>query len=239
MREGYLRGALSPHATQPPAGRARRLRGCWRIRPGRRRARGHPAQHREASPRRPAGAIGPNNPAADLRGASIFSARRPEPRARVTKPLPWVSAAASVRSWRRSVSRAPVYGVVISGAGASSIASPTSRDFVCQRRLTVVGWTPFEPPLIILRGRAIALRQPRSQDPHELRCRGRPHFRRRIRKVVLHGRVRRAEAAGCRLLDPATRTTSRSVARSAGRDDRRVLRCGAGRRARTARRSAS
>jgi len=46
------------------------------------------------------------------------------------------------------------------------------------------------------------LRQPRSQDPHELRRRRRPHLQPRIRQVVLDGRVRQAEAVGGGLLRP-------------------------------------
>jgi hypothetical protein len=61
-----------------PDGRARRLRRCWRVGPGRRRTRGHPAEHREASPCRPPGAVRSDDRATDLRRPSIRSARRAE-----------------------------------------------------------------------------------------------------------------------------------------------------------------
>ena len=40
----------------------------------------------------------------------------------------------------------------------------------------------------------LRLRQPRAQDPDELRCRLRPHLGPRVRQVVLHGRVRSGTA---------------------------------------------
>ena len=47
---------------------------------------------------------------------------------------------------------------------------------------------------------ALRARQPRREDPHELRRRRRPHLGPRVRQVVLHGRVRQAEAVGGGLL---------------------------------------
>jgi len=48
----------------------------------------------------------------------------------------------------------------------------------------------------------IWLGQTSSQDPHELRRRRRSDLGPRVRQVVLHGRVRQAEAVGGRLLRP-------------------------------------
>jgi hypothetical protein len=44
------------------------------------------------------------------------------------------------------------------------------------------------------------LRQPRGEDPHELRRRLRPDLGPCVRQAVLDGRVRQAEAVGGRLL---------------------------------------
>ena len=41
-----------------------------------------------------------------------------------------------------------------------------------------------------------------AEDPHELRRGRRPHLGPRVRQVVLHGRVRQAEAVGGGLLRP-------------------------------------
>ena len=54
-------------------------------------------------------------------------------------------------------------------------------------------------PLFVGLHVALGVRQPRPQDPHELRRR-RPDLRPGVRQVVLHGRVRQAEAVGGSLL---------------------------------------
>ena len=70
---------------------------------------------------------------------------------------------------------------------------------------------------------ALGPREPRSQDPHQLRCCRRPDLRPRVRQVVLHGRVRQTAAVGGCLLragdedrgDHADLTVSRAVRGSA------------------------
>ena len=53
------------------------------------------------------------------------------------------------------------------------------------------------PSLLVSRPRSVrGLRQPRGQDPHELRRRLRAHLRPRIRQVVLHGHVAPEAAVG-------------------------------------------
>ena len=78
--EGRLpaRGPLA-QGNAAPDGRPRRVCRSWRVRPGRGRTRGHSAEHREASPCRPACTVGPDDRAADLRRAGWRLARRPEP----------------------------------------------------------------------------------------------------------------------------------------------------------------
>ncbi len=70
VRDGYLRGSLprTPTARQVDVLAAFVAAGGFRG--GGRRARRRPAEHREAPPRRPAGALGPHDRAADLRWAS-------------------------------------------------------------------------------------------------------------------------------------------------------------------------
>jgi hypothetical protein len=55
-------------------------------------------------------------------------------------------------------------------------------------------------PLIVRRRSRLGLGETRGEQPDELRRRRRPHLRPRLRQVVLHGRVRQAEAVGGRLL---------------------------------------
>jgi hypothetical protein len=68
MRDGYLRGALSPQATQRQMDvLAAHVAAGGSVQDAA-RARGHPAEHSEAPPRRPACAVRPDDRAADLRG---------------------------------------------------------------------------------------------------------------------------------------------------------------------------
>jgi hypothetical protein len=68
-------------------------------------------------------------------------------------------------------------------------------DALAGGSIDVVGRFRSQPPIDSVR-----LRQPWGEDPYEL-CRGlRSHFRPSIRQVVLHGRVRQAEAVRGRLL---------------------------------------
>ncbi len=71
-----------------------------------------------------------------------------------------------------------------------------------------------------------------GQDPHELRHRLRADLRPRVRQVVLHGRVRQAQAVGGRLLRPGDEdrgdhsdlTVGRALGGAAGRPMRHALR---------------
>ena len=58
MRVGYLRGALSPPATQRQMDVLAAYVAAFGCCSGRCRARGHPAEHREAPPRRPCALAG-------------------------------------------------------------------------------------------------------------------------------------------------------------------------------------
>src|SRR5450759_1722550 len=65
-RTGTSRGALSRPGDSSPTEVPRGIRRGRRIRPRRCRALGYSATHREAPPRRPAGAVGSDDRAADL-----------------------------------------------------------------------------------------------------------------------------------------------------------------------------
>ena len=110
-----------------PDGRPRSLRRCWRIGSGRRRARGHPAGHGEAAPRRPASAVGPHDRTVDLPRAGRGMAPGAEPGA--------LTFARQSSRWRHAVGPPPpVYVRPISGLhGADGIEGrrarrPTSRS---------------------------------------------------------------------------------------------------------------
>ena len=65
----------------------------------------------------------------------------------------------------------------------------------------VPGWriareTSATRDTVVRLGHALGLGQSRGQDPHELCRRRRPHLGPGVRQVVLHGRVRQAEAVG-------------------------------------------
>jgi len=74
-----MRASTLPGAPGGCRTRVSSLRRCWRIRPGRRRDRGHPAEHGEASPRWPACEVRPDDRRADRRRTSRWLARRSEP----------------------------------------------------------------------------------------------------------------------------------------------------------------
>jgi hypothetical protein len=83
MRDGYLRGVPSRPRDSAPMGRPRRVRRRGWFGLGRGSPRGHPAELGEAPPRRPAGAIGPDNRAADPPRTSRGLAQGAESRARL------------------------------------------------------------------------------------------------------------------------------------------------------------
>jgi hypothetical protein len=101
----------------------------------------------------------------------------------------------------------------------------------------------WSAPLIVRVHSRPRLRQPRAEDPHELRRRLRAELGPSIRQVVLDGRVRQAEPVGGFLLRPGSHDRGHdddlAVRGASGvGEGRRVMRCGPARTAPAARRDA-
>ena len=94
--------------------------------------------------------------------------------------------------------RVPTSYAIEHGRG---VARPTRVvPAISSSRLRAISMTPLDLSrshlALLVRLGPLRLRQPRRQDPHELRRRLRPHIGPGVRQVVLHGRVRQAEPVG-------------------------------------------